>query len=314
MPDGSRTAAETAPRRPRPIGLVFKTQPRRAASILRRLAAWLRRRGIPWEMDRPTAALLHGREEQGLDREALARKVGLIVVVGGDGTLLSVARDIGPSRTPLLGVNMGSLGFLTEVPLEDLHAAIEAAVEGKTRIRPRMRLRAEILRGAAVVARHDVLNDVVINKSALARILDIHVEVNGRFMTIFKADGLIVCTPTGSTAYSLSAGGPIVDPAMGAVILCPICPHTLTNRPIVAPDRSVVEVALVQNHGDVYVTIDGQVGSPFLQGDRIRIRRSRHPVLMAELPQKDYFAVLRRKLKWGGRVQGGRPRSNGVRG
>ena len=166
-----------------------------------------------------------------------------------------------------------------------------------------MRLRVDLLRnGESVVASYDVLNDVVVNKSALARILDINVRVNGRFMTTFKADGLIVATPTGSTAYSLSAGGPIVDPSVGAVILCPICPHTLTNRPVVAPDGSLVEVGLEENHGDVYVTIDGQVGSPFLHGDRIRIRKSGNPVRLIQLPEKDYFEVLRQKLKWGGRV------------
>jgi NAD+ kinase len=176
-------------------------------------------------------------------------------------------------------------------------------LEGRHAVRQRLRLQATIVRDDSVVARHDVLNEVVVNKSALARVLDINVEVNGRFMTTFKADGLIVCTPTGSTAYSLSAGGPIVDPSLGAMILCPICPHTLTNRPVVVPDSSRVSVSLVENHGDVYVTLDGQVGAPFLPGDLVRIGRSRNPLRLIQFPEKDYFEVLRQKLKWGGRVR-----------
>jgi NAD+ kinase len=306
MPTASPTRDRSAPRarKIRSVGLVFKTQPRRAARILRHLTGWLDRHGIERFLDLQTAALM-GRGAAGMDRETMAARCDMIVVVGGDGTLLSVAREIGPSRTPLLGVNLGSLGFLTEVRLEDLIAAMQTVSEGRYRVASRQRLRVEILRGGQVIARHDVLNDVVINKSALARILDIHVEVDGTFMTVFKADGLIVSTPTGSTAYSLSAGGPIVDPTVGSMLLSPICPHTLTNRPVVLPDRSVVEVGLDHNHGNVYVTIDGQVGSPFLPGDRIRIRKSRHPVRLVELPQKDYFAVLRQKLKWGGRVVSG---------
>jgi len=306
MPTASRTRESSAPRAPkiRSVGIVFKTQPRTAARILRQLTTWLDRNGIERFLDLQTAALM-GRGAAGMDRETLAVRSDAIVVVGGDGTLLSVAREIGSSRTPLLGVNLGSLGFLTEVRLEDLIPAMQMVAAGRYRVASRQRLRVEIVRVGHVIARHDVLNDVVINKSALARILDIHVEVDGRFMTVFKADGLIVATPTGSTAYSLSAGGPIVDPSVGAMILCPICPHTLTNRPVMIPDRSVVDVGLSHNHGNVYVTIDGQVGSPFLPGDRIRIRKSRHPVRLIELPQKDYFSVLRQKLKWGGRVVSG---------
>jgi NAD+ kinase len=306
MPADSRVRDTASPRskRIRSVGIVFKTQPRRAARILRQLTAWLDRHEIERFLDLQTAALM-GHGAAGMDRETLAARSDVIVVVGGDGTLLSVAREIGPSRTPILGVNLGSLGFLTEVRLEELLPAMQTVVSGRYRVASRMRLRVEIVRAGMVIARHDVLNDVVINKSALARILDIHVEVDGGFMTVFKSDGLIVSTPTGSTAYSLSAGGPIVDPSVGAIILCPICPHTLTNRPVVAPDRSVVEVGLDHNHGNVYVTIDGQVGSPFLPGDRIRIRKSRHPVRLVELPQKDYFSVLRQKLKWGGRVVSG---------
>ncbi|HEY3174687.1 MAG TPA: NAD(+)/NADH kinase [Candidatus Polarisedimenticolia bacterium] len=302
MPSPSR---RKNPNRINRIGFVIKRQPARARQILPPLVRWLRQRGVSCALDQQTAEMveLPGEAGRGLDRPALAAYSDLIIVIGGDGTLLSVAREMGSSRTPILGVNLGSLGFLTEIPLAGLQSAIEGILLGRHKLRSRMRLRVEMIRGEqSVVASHDALNDVVVNKSALARILDINVEVNGRFMTTFKADGLIVATPSGSTAYSLSAGGPIVDPSVDAVILCPICPHTLTNRPVVAPGRSLVEVGLEENHGDVYVTIDGQIGSPFLHGDRIRIRKSSNPVRLIQFPEKDYFEVLRQKLKWGGRV------------
>jgi NAD+ kinase len=297
-----------SPSRIRSLGIVVKKHPTRAARILRALQRRLERSGIEYRLDLQTAAIIRGGPE-GLEREALAERSDAIIVIGGDGTLLSVARSIGSNATPLLGVNLGSLGFLTELTLDDLHPAISAILDGKHAIQPRMRLRAEIIRNGRIRERHDLLNDIVVNKSALARILDINVTVNGQFMTTYKADGLIVSTPTGSTAYSLSAGGPIIDPSMEAVILCPICPHTLTNRPVVLPGGSRIDVGLVNNHGDVYVTIDGQVGAPFLQGDRILVRRSRHPLFMIQLAGSDYFDVLRRKLKWSGRVPGAVGRS-----
>ena len=302
MSSNSRTRSK---QRIEKVGIVIKRQPAMARRILRPLIDWLGKRHLSWAFDQQTASVagLTGEPAGGLDREALAAATDVIIVIGGDGTLLSVAREIGASRTPILGVNMGSLGFLTEIPLGEIYNALDGILRGLYIVRPRMRLRAEILRdGEHLVSSHDLLNDVVVNKSALSRILDINVEVDGRFMTIFKADGLIVCTPTGSTAYSLSAGGPIVDPSLDAMILCPICPHTLTNRPVVTPGTSKVVVGLEGNHGEVYVTIDGQVGSPVLHGDRLRIGKSKHPVNLIQFPDSDYFEVLRQKLKWGGRV------------
>lgn len=301
MPSGSRKKIRKRTDR---LGIVLKPQPRRASGILRKLLAWLERRGVEALLDHQTARLAGG-SAAGHDREDLAAGTDAIIVIGGDGTLLSVAREIGASRTPILGVNLGSLGFLTEIPLPDLYPAIEGILEGRHLVTERGRLRAEIHRQGRSSARHDVLNDIVVAKSALSRVLDIRVDVDGRLMTTFKADGLIVCTPTGSTAYSLSAGGPIVDPQVDAMVLSPICPHTLTNRPLVLPGRSEVDVSLVNDHGEVYITIDGQVGSPFLANDRVRIRRSRHPLRLVHFPEKDYFDVLRRKLKWGGRVEPG---------
>lgn len=294
--------------RVRRVGIVIKREPQRAPSILRDLTRWLGKRGIEHALDFQSAGVGRGRglasdSPAGMHRAALAAWADIIIVVGGDGTLLSVAREIGPSPTPILGVNLGSLGFLTEIPLVELYPAIEGILKGRHTVRRRMRLKVDVVRGKAVLARHHVLNEVVVNKSALARVLDIKVEVNNRSVTTFKADGLIVCTPTGSTGYSLSAGGPIVDPSLDAMILCPICPHTLTNRPVVVPDRSSVAVSLVENHGDVYVTIDGQVGAPFLPGSRILIKKSKHPLRLVQFPEKDYFEVLRQKLKWGGRVR-----------
>lgn len=299
MPPRSHRRKET---RFKSIGIVFKPGSRKAPQILRRLTRWLDRREIRWAVDRQTARL-RGKISPWIPRAQLASESDMIVVVGGDGTLLSVARDIGRSRTPLLGVNLGSLGFLTEIPLDALNASIEQIFHGQYQMIQRIRLKVQVLRDDRCIARHDVLNDVVVAKSALSRILDINVEINGRFVTVFRADGLIVATPTGSTAYSLSAGGPIVDPSVDAMILNPICPHTLTNRPIVARGDSLVDLTLADNHDEVYVTLDGQVGAPFRAGDRIRIRKSRNPVRMIQLPQSNYFDVLREKLRWGGGIK-----------
>lgn len=283
------------------IGLVFKPEPRRGPALLRNLIRRLGRRGIEYVLDRQTARLL-GKKTAWLERPALAENSDLILVVGGDGTLLAVAREIANQRTPLLGVNLGSLGFLTEVPLDELRSSLDAVIDGNYSLMRRNRLNVEIVRDGRRTLRHEVLNDVVVAKSALARILDIEVTINEHFVTVFQADGLIVCTPTGSTAYSLSAGGPIVAPSVDATILSPICPHTLTNRPIVAPGDSHVQLRLARNHGEVYVTLDGQVGEPFRENDRLIIRRSRHPVSLVHFPQNNYFDVLRKKLKWGGRL------------
>jgi len=285
------------------VGLVIKPQPRRAEPILVRLIRWLDRRGLTWAVDEQSARVLR-KPSIGLSRAALADASDLILVIGGDGTLLSVARECGRRPTPILGVNLGSLGFLTEIPLGELYPALDGILSGQGTVMRRTRLRVSVIREGRTVARHDVLNDVVVAKSAIARILDISVVINDRFMTLFQADGLIICTPTGSTAYSLSAGGPIVDPAVGAMILSPICPHTLTNRPVVAPIDNRVEVSIARNHGEVYVSLDGQVGMPLLPGDVLRVRRSPHPVRLMQFPGHDYFGVLRQKLKWGGR---GRP-------
>lgn len=298
----ARPSSGTTDRRKpiRRVGIVVKPHHRRSREVAEALVRWLMRRRVEIVLDRQTASLLD--RPGGSDREPMAATTDLLIVVGGDGTLLSVARAVGAARTPILGVNFGSLGFLTEVPLESMIPALSRVLAGHFTVEPRMRIRASVLRGKREVARHDLLNDVVINKSALARILNIDVTVDGVYVTTYRADGLILSTPTGSTAYSLSAGGPIVDPRVAAFALTPICPHTLSNRPLVLPKSSVVEVSLRNNHENVYVTIDGQVGFPLVGDDRVRARMAPHPVMLVLSERKDYFEVLRQRLKWHGRV------------
>jgi len=226
--------------------------------------------------------------------------VDLIVVLGGDGTLLSVTRGkLG--GTPVLGINMGFLGFLTEHSAEELFPMLDAVLEGRVDIQRRERL------AVTVETPHDdsvtrfVLNDAVVTKSALARVITLAVHVDGRLVSRFRADGLIVATPTGSTAYSLSAGGPILYPTLDVLVVTPICPHTLTNRPIVLSLDSVVEVRLESQSEEVYLTLDGQEGFPLTTNDLVRIRKCDEPVLLIEHPRRTYFQVLHRKLKWGER-------------
>lgn len=295
-----RTRARGRAKPLRKAGVVVKPRHRRSAEIASRIIRWLEKRKVEPLLDHQTAALV--RKRSGLERRSLARESDLLVVVGGDGTLLSVARALGASRTPILGVNLGSLGFLTEIPLDEMFSALEAFRSGRYEIDERLRLRIDILRRGKQLARHDILNDVVLNKSALARILNIDVRVDDTYITTYRADGLILSTPTGSTAYSLSAGGPITEPSVAAVILSPICPHTLSNRPLVLPKKSTVEMRIRNSHEDVFVTIDGQVGFPLEARDVVRARQAPHPVRLVQSPGRNYFDVLRQRLKWQGRL------------
>ncbi len=297
MGGGGRAGRRRAVRR---AGIVVKPRHRLSREVASKLLRWLARRNVEAVLDHQTASLVGRRD--GIERTAMASRSDFLVVVGGDGTLLSMARAMGSARTPILGVNLGSRGFLTEVPLEELYTALESVLTGRFEIDERMRLRVSIVRGERVLARHDILNDVVINKSALARILNIDVSVNDEYITTYRADGLILCTPTGSTAYSLSAGGPITEPSVAAFVLTPICPHTLSNRPLVLPRRSTVDLRVRNSHEDVYVTIDGQVGFPLEGEDRVRARRAPNPVRLIQSPGRNYFDVLRQRLKWQGRL------------
>lgn len=236
-----------------------------------------------------------------LDDAELASRAELLVVLGGDGTLIHAARLLRGRPVPILGVNLGSLGFLTEVPQPELFPMLEATLRGEAKTDSRMKLSCQLYRSGQRVIEDEVLNDVVISKGALARIADHETSIDGKFVTRYKSDGVIVATPTGSTAYSLSANGPIVHPAVDAVIVTPICPHALTQRPIVVPGDQVIRISLSSESADVYLTLDGQAGQTLLMGDYVEIRRSPNRVLLIRNPRMDYFAVLRQKLRWGER-------------
>ena len=234
-------------------------------------------------------------------REEMGRRAELILVLGGDGTLIYAARMVRGRTVPILGVNLGSLGFLTEVPRTELFPRLAEAVSGKARLHTRMKLACRLHRGGKVIVEDEVLNDVVINKGALARIADHEVSLDGQYMTTFKSDGVIIATPTGSTAYSLAAGGPILHPALECAVVTPICPHALTQRPFVVPGDQVVNVVLRSEVADVYLTLDGQTGHALHQGDRLEVWRSANRTVLVNNPNIDYFGILRQKLHWGER-------------
>ena len=287
------------------VGIVAKSHLRAATKHLTDIEAWLTARGTDAVFETATAALMPASPHRHVaDKFTLVTSVDLVVVLGGDGTLLSIADTIGASGSgvPMLGVNFGSLGFLTEVTLPELYPSLEAALGGKARVEERMMLNSTTTRAGAAFAAHITLNDVVVTKGARSRMIDLSVSVGDEFVTRVKADGLIVATPTGSTAYNLAAGGPIVSPGMDAVILTPIAPHTLTNRPIVIPAASPVRVQpLIEDRDEVFVTFDGQAGFQLQAGDEIRICRAERTLKLIRPSTRSYFAVLREKLKWGER-------------
>jgi NAD+ kinase len=282
------------------VRIVVKTQSPKAMAGMRLVAGLIEKRGIDLLMDAPAARAL-GRRPGRHRADPDSAPADLYVVIGGDGTLLSVARSITSRPRPILGVNVGGLGFLTETSLEEMGDVLSEVLDGRYSVDRRMMLQVVLRRGGRTIARQTVLNDVVINKGALARIIDLQLTIDKKFVTIYKADGLIVSSPTGSTAYNLSAGGPIIDHSMEALLITPICPHTLTMRPLVVSARSLVEVALRTDKTETYLTLDGQVGHPLRAGDRIQVRRDRSQVLMVRSRRKNYFEVLRHKLRWGER-------------
>ena len=230
--------------------------------------------------------------------------VDWVIVLGGDGTLLGAARQVGRYGVPILGVNLGGLGFLTCIPLERLYPVVEIMVSGQLQVESRMMLETRILREGLDEIRFQVLNDVVINKSTLARIIDLNVSINNIFLTTFRADGLIVSTATGSTAYNLSAGGPILYPTSESFVLTPICPFTLTNRPLIVPDRAVIDITLgKESEETVILTFDGQVGFDLFHGDMVTIQKSKAKISLFQSPDHSYFEILRTKLMWGGVTQ-----------
>jgi NAD+ kinase len=285
------------------IGIVLKPHQPDALKTICELAAWLAERGISLiggpEIERQRVEQQTGCAIEEVQSEKLAASVDLILVLGGDGTMIATARLMGDSEVPVLGVNFGGLGYLAEFRIEELYTALESILSSNYRLDKRVMLDVELVRSDESVTRNRVLNDVVINKSALARIIEIEAYLNQQFVNSFRADGLIVSTPTGSTAYNLSAGGPIIYPSMNAVVITPICPFTLSNRPIVVPDDAVIELCLKTKQEDVALTLDGQVGFPLKVEERVVIRKSQTIFNLVQPMNRNYFDVLRDKLRWG---------------
>jgi NAD+ kinase len=282
----------------RRVGVVLKNTSAEATELGVKLLEELDRLGLEAVVDSESAVVLDVVDT--VDRSELPARVDLVVVLGGDGTLLSVTRGA-IEGTPILGINMGTLGFLTEHPAEDLMPMLHAALEGRAKKVRRERLLVTVESPGREPVTHRVLNDAVINKSALARMLDLSVHVNEALVSRFRADGLIIATPTGSTAYNLSAGGPILYPNLEVIVVTPICPHTLTNRPLVLSLDSKVEMRLEKDSEEVWLTLDGQQGFPLSTEDRVRIERCPDPVYLLSDRDRSYFQILHRKLKWGER-------------
>lgn len=280
------------------IGIICKTGTPEPSEILQELLPWLRQKGCETYLDIETAS---GLNVEGYHRSDIPSLSDMIVVLGGDGTMLTVCRLVGDKGVPILGVNIGGLGFLTEVHREELYDILDRVFSEGCPVEERIMLTAHVYRNNDCVAEYVVMNDVVVNKGALARIMDIETYINHVYVTTFKADGTIVSTPTGSTAYALSAGGPILYPTLNCIVLAPICPHTLTNRPIVLPDDVLIELILRSRTEDVFLTLDGQVVFPLKVGDTIKVEKSPFKTRLMTPCGKDYFQILRTKLKWGER-------------
>ena len=282
------------------VGLVAKPDAAQAQSVIQKLLEWFAGRGLTVVLEKETAGLVPSANVPAARKSDLPGQVDVLVVLGGDGTLLSMARAVGDLGVPILGVNLGGLGFLTATTLDELLPALETLLAGGMEVEERMMLSARLVRGGAPVSEHLALNDVVITKSAMSRIIDLSVTVGGRHAISYRADGLIISTPTGSTAYNLSAGGPILFPTMDTVVLTPIAPHTLSNRPVVVPAAQRIEITLRVDQ-DVMLTMDGQVGVPLREGDTVQVEKAAARIALVRFPQKDFFSVLRTKLKWGER-------------
>lgn len=283
----------------RSVGIVYKHRFDPARLAADRLKKWLNRRSISAYLEEMNTR--DGSDRSGETTSVIPRNVHFIVVLGGDGTLLGAARRVAKYGIPILGVNLGGLGFLTEIPLKRLYAVLELMIDGRLEIETRVMLETTVIRANEEVSRFRVLNDVVISKGAPARIIDLDVHINQELLTTFRADGLIISTPTGSTAYNLSAGGPIIYPTLTSIILTPICPFTLSNRPIILSDSHQVQVTLAKNVDQgVSLTCDGQIGFDLIFGDKVVIRKSKETLRLIKSPDQTYFEILRTKLNWGG--------------
>ena len=296
------------------IGIIAKKNKPEAVSIARSLVEWLQPKKIEVYIEEEMGRLLFTSGPSlraglplsdayinSVERSDIPDHVEMVIVLGGDGTLLSVARLVGDHEVPILGVNLGGLGFLTEITLEELYRVLERVIQGDFITDERVVLNAAVIRRGERMAEFIVLNDAVINKGALARIIDLETTINEEYLTTFKSDGLIISTPTGSTAYNLSAGGPIVYPSLHCIIITPICSHTLTNRPIVIPDDVEIRAILKTKQQEVILTLDGQQGFSLEFEDVVEVRKAEGRILLIKSPYRHYFEVLREKLKWGER-------------
>jgi NAD+ kinase len=283
----------------RSVGVCLKPDQPQLGEVVRALEAWLVARGLEVALGKQAAKATGA---PGMPRSEIAEKVDLMIVLGGDGTLLAVARAIGSRPVPILGVNLGTLGFLAETAQEELFEALDDVLAGRYHEEVRLRLEVMVERADEVVGSHLALNDAVLARTAISRMVDLEVRADGAEVTTYHGDGLIVATPTGSSAYSLSAGGPLVLPGVQAIVLTPICPHTLTQRPLVLPHSCRVEIRVHDPRGgDVQLTVDGQVGCLLREGDRVVVHCSEHPIRLLVPPGRSRFEVMRTKLRWGER-------------
>jgi len=279
------------------IGIIVKSESPDAQALLKELAPWLRAHGKEPMLDPPTAALAG--ETASYPKKDIATLADMLVVLGGDGTMLAAARLVEDRPIPILGVNAGGLGFLTAVTREAAFTALEHVFSKSFSEEERLMLRSRIVRMGKQVAAASVLNDVALSKGALSHMVQLEISIDGQFVTGLRGDGLIISTPTGSTAYSMAAGGPILNPAVHALILTPICPHTLTNRPIVIPQEAHVEVMLVSKDEGAMVTFDGQAGIALQPRDLVEVRASENKTRLIRFADRTYYDMLRKKLKWG---------------
>ncbi|MBI5097693.1 MAG: NAD(+)/NADH kinase [Nitrospirae bacterium] len=277
------------------IGIIAKRGEPEAIKAVKDLLRWMKGKNFKFIIESEVAKAL---KIKGYSRKEIPSLSDIIIVFGGDGTLLSVARLVGKLGVPILGVNLGGLGFITEISRDDIRKEINKVFSGNCSFEERIMLLADVYRKGRKIVKQNALNDVVLNKSALSRMFEFDISINDQYVSTFRADGLIVSTPTGSTAHSLSAGGPILYPTLESFLMTPICPHALTSRPIVLPDTFVLE-ATVKSGDDVYLTLDGQVGFPLKVRDRIKIRKADYKTKFLVLHDRDYFQILRTKLKWG---------------
>jgi NAD+ kinase len=296
----SATTTPRASTQVQAVGIISRPRREDIAAVAPGLLRWLEQRGVTTFCDSQTAECAPSSCKV-KTREEIPALSDLLIVLGGDGTLLAAARLLGERNVPILPVNLGGLGFLTSVTLDDLYPVLELAIKGKARFSERVMLESRVMREGKPFHCARALNDAVLNKAALARIIDLELRVNGEFVCNYKADGLIVASPTGSTAYSLSAGGPIIYPIVSAFVITPICPHTLTNRPLVIPDSAKIEIGFAAGEAPIYLTVDGQIGVELQANDVVALSAAAQKLRLVRPKEKTYFSVLRDKLKWGER-------------